>query len=327
MPPSLWSELLESVTLAASAPPVPIIIDTDLAMGVPGSDVGDGYALALALADPDIQVRAITCVHGNADVDSVVLLSKEILDRLRHRHVPVYRGASTPLCASVRHREAFPTLAEQFGHHTADAGPAAARIAELVAAHPGEITIVAIGPLTNVATAIDIDPDLPALVREIVIVGGQASTTDGDPPELNFSTDPAAAAAVLGSGAPIRVLGHDVTARGRLRRDEAAVMSIGGNSFERYAGRHTMAWIDHLGTVAEGTRRGATCALHDPVAVAVLTRPELVRWEPAHVTATDASPLNGDVDASPNALLARALDVPGYLAHLFAAIEGLDAKD
>lgn len=314
------------MTLAASAPPVPIIIDTDMAMGVPGSDVGDGFALALALADPDIHVRAVTCVNGNADVDSVVLLTKEILDRLRHRHVPVYRGASTPLCA-VRHRKSSATVAQQFGHHTADAGPAAARIAELVAVHPGEITIVAIGPLTNVATAIDIDPDLPALVREIVIVGGQASAADGDPPELNFATDPAAADAVLGSGAPIRVLGHDVTARGRVRRDEAAAMSIGGNSFERFAGRHTMAWIDHLGTVFGGTRRSTTCALHDPLAVAVLTRPGLVGWDPARVTATDASPLNGEVDLAPNALLARDLDAPGYLAHLFAAIGKLDAKD
>ena len=322
-------------------PALPVILDTDLAMGVPGSDIDDGFALALALADPGLDLVAVTCVGGNADVESAVLLAKELLELLDRRHVPVHRGAAAPLC----HPELRPGAPEQiraaFGRHEADPGPAAARIAELVAERPGEITIVAIGPLTNLAAAISLNPDLPTQVREVVIMGGVYFGHTHElrrPGEFNFLIDPEAANAVLRSGAPIRLVGLDVTSRVRLTRAEAEAMAAEGRGFQRFAGRYTTAWIDHLAERHPGALgAGESCALHDPLAVAVVTRPDLVDWVPAHVTVLDGASvgrgaaitdlLGAPDPPSPNARVARAVDTEGFRDHFFSTIRALDAKD
>ena len=130
-------------------PALPVILDTDLAMGVPGSDIDDGFALALALADPGLDLVAVTCVGGNADVESAVLLAKELLELLDRRHVPVHRGAAAPLCHPELRRGAPEQIRAAFGRHEADPGPAAARIAELVAERPELRHVVLMCPAVN----------------------------------------------------------------------------------------------------------------------------------------------------------------------------------
>ena len=103
-----------------------ILLDTDLAMGAPGSDIDDGFALALALADPGLVVETVTTVGGNSDVVTSTRLTRELLELLGRTDVPVVEGAP--------------------------AGSAAAEeLTRRVMAEPGELTIVAIGPLTNLA--------------------------------------------------------------------------------------------------------------------------------------------------------------------------------
>jgi purine nucleosidase len=251
----------EPLTTPPTAGPTRIILDTDLAMGAPGSDIDDGFALALALADPGLRVEVVTTVGGNSDVVTSTRLTHELLDVLGRTDVPVVQGLPAD-------------------------EDAAEEIVRRVLAEPGELTLVTIGPLTNVARAIALEPRVATAVREVVVMGGvylEQTNVSAMPGEYNFWCDPEAAQAVLQSGAPLRLVGLDVTRRVRLTRADAARLAEGG-AFGRLAAEHTLGWIDFQERVKprEEIEQGS-CALHDPLAVAVVTRPDLVTWREAHV--------------------------------------------
>ena len=306
-----------------------IILDTDLAMGVPGSDIDDGFALALALASREINVELITTVNGNADVESCSLLTLELLDRLDHAHIRVVEGASSPFQSPDRRRRAPDAIQDQFGHRSPSPGYAAAEIASLVAAEPGEITVVAIGPLTNIAVAVNMDPDFASNVKEIVIMGGVflgGTNKKNMPGEFNFWVDPEAADAVLRSGAKIRVVGLDVTEKVRLTRSSAEQMRDSGLPFGSFAGDYTLGWIDYMSSKSPGDPTAVdSCALHDPLAVAALTHPELMSWSPAQVGvvtgpsiargAVVADFLSSDEPPAANALIATSVDADAFVSY------------
>lgn len=275
------------MTAAASAETIRILLDTDMAMGVPGADVDDGFALALALAEPSVVVELVTTVNGNADVESGSFLSGELLERLGVPDIPVVQGAAAPLSFPDRRRGAPDAIRSRFGHHAPSPGYAAAELAARVAAEPGALTVVAIGPLTNIAAAVNLDPDFASNVREIVIMGGVylGHTHDrGMPGEFNFWVDPEAADAVLRSGARIRLVGLDVTLKARLTREQAEDLRTRTGRFAPFAGEHTLRWIEYLAEEAPGDPEAAlSCAMHDPLAVGALTRPDLLDWRDAHV--------------------------------------------
>jgi len=288
-----------------------IILDTDLAMGAPGSDVDDGFALALALADPRLSVELVTTVGGNSDVKTSTRLTRELLELLGRPEVAVVEGAP------------------------ADEG-AAAEIARRVLAEPGELTLVAIGPLTNVARALATSRDVAASVREIVVMGGvflEQTNVAAMPGEYNFWCDPEAAQAVLDSGAALRLVGLDVTRRVRLSRADARELAAGGE-FGKVAARHTEAWIDFQERVKprEELEQGS-CALHDPLAVAVVTRPDLVTWRDAHVAVETAGRVTRGVAVAdllmwedpptPNCRIATAVDAQAFRELFVERMAGL----
>ena len=314
-----------------------IILDTDLAMGAPGSDIDDGFALALAHADPGLRLDLVTTVAGNTDVESATLLTAELARRLG-LDVPVVKGAA----AALVRPQVVRTPAEHVEALRGSVAPpvpgyAAAAIAEHVMAHPGEITVVAIGPLTNVAAALNLEPRLAANVRELVVMGGAFLRTMPSrrmPGEFNVWSDPEAAQAVLRSGVPQRWVGLDVTLQVRLTRDHARRLAAGGTAFGRFAGEATTAWIDHVAAENPGSEVDRdSCPMHDPLAVAVVTRPDLVTTrEVAVEVVTGEGPARGvlltdlreSADPPPaNARVATAVDVDGFLEHFLSLVGDL----
>jgi purine nucleosidase len=306
-----------------------VVLDTDLGMGHPGSDIDDGFALALALADPGLRVELVTTVNGNTDVDTATRLTVDLLARLGRGDVPVARGCAAPLVRASRSRaDARGTVGRGQGDPPSGAAShAAVQIAERVLAEPGELTVVAIGPLTNLALALSLDPRVATAVAGIVVMGGvylEQTNVAGMPGEFNFWVDPDAASVVLGSGAPLRLVGLDVTRKVRLTREHTAALAATGGAFGRYAADCADQWIDHLAQTMPGDERGRdSCALHDPLALATVTRPDLVEWHAAHVTVETGSDRSRGVAVAdllttsepptPNAQIAVGVDSAGFL--------------
>jgi purine nucleosidase len=288
-----------------------VLLDTDLAMGAPGSDIDDGFALALAIADPGITLEVVTTVGGNSDVQTSTRLTTELLEVLGRSDLGVVEGLPA--------RE-----------------DAAAEIARRVLDEPGEITVVAIGPLTNVARALELDPGVAGAVREVVAMGGVylgQTNVAAMPGEYNFWCDPDAAQAVMESGVPLRLVGLDVTRQVRLSREDARRLADGG-AFGRLAAEHTQAWIDFQERVKprEEIEQGS-CALHDPLAVAVVTRPDLVTWQEAHVAVETegrftrgvavADLLMWEDPPAPNCRIATGVDAAGFRELFLARMAAL----
>lgn len=313
-----------------------IILDTDLAMGAPGSDIDDGFALALAHADPDLQLDLVTTVNGNTDVESATILTAELARRLGLEDLRIVKGAAAPFTHPERIRTPADSVVALATKAPAE-GYAAVEIVRHVMANPGEITIVAIGPLTNVAAALLLEPRLAQNVAEIVIMGGVFFGTRPNrdmPGEFNVWTDPESAAAVLRSGARLRWVGLDVTLKVRLSREHAQRMLAADTDFAPFAGEATLAWIRHLQQQNPGSPADAdSCAMHDPLAVAVVSHPELVTFVDAHVSVVTGDGLARGVmitdllqSADPpaaNCRVAVSVHADAFTAHFLRLITGL----
>jgi purine nucleosidase len=305
-----------------------IILDTDVAMGAPGSDIDDGFAMALAVDLADQSLELVTTVNGNTDVETSTLLALDLLDRLGRPDIPVVKGAARPLLRPVHEHPARDRVAgvrERLAGRKPAAGRAAMAIVDHVLANPGEISLVAIGPLTNVALALALEPEVSSAVKEIVVMGGvflRTTSVLAMPGEFNIWIDPEAAAIVLNSGAPLRFIGLDVTLQVQLGRADADRLTATGRPFAGYAGTCAHAWIDYLRDAYPG-RGFCSAPMHDPLAVAVVSRPQLVTWRPAHVAVEVCSDITRGVTVADllasrnpppaNCLVATEVDSPAFI--------------
>lgn len=272
-----------------------VIIDTDPGLGEPGSDIDDGLAIALALRAPQLDVLGLTVVNGNVDLATGVHVARNLADRLGVPDLPVLAGANTPLTrdmASVRALfDAVP------GHGAARSsgdlrGPSADISAvdwmiEQAAQSPNEITVIAIGPMTNIALAIQKSSAFATNIREFVLMAGSATgyaqniTVVGD---FNAYVDPEALDILVRSGAKITMVGLDQTSRVLLTRDDANEMLASADPFAQWAGECTHAWIDYLARAfPKRPEHKFGCFLHDPLVVAAFIEPALCEWDNAHV--------------------------------------------
>ncbi len=268
-----------------------MILDCDPGNGVPGSDVDDGLALGLILRSPEFEMEAVTVVGGNTAVDVGTPAGLAVLEAAGSS-VPLYRGASRPLAedpapwrASLDGRRTVEPAVSVYRGTSYPAptrrpapGSAAEAIVNSVNAHPGEVTIAAVGPLTNVAQAILIDPDLPRKVRQIAIMGG-AFNVWHRPQELNVCYDPEAAHIVVTCGAPVVMVPLDTTLRTGMARDDVERLIASADPLAHYLGVTSDPWLRWVGAV----RNRASFPLHDPLAVAVLLERGFVTVERAHV--------------------------------------------
>jgi purine nucleosidase len=189
----------------------PFLIDTDTA-----SD--DAVALLLALRHPGVEVRAVTVVAGNVPVDQGVQNALYTVE-LAGADVPVYRGAPAPRVRAlhtgqaVHGEDGMGDVGLDLTGRSAAAGEAAQALVDEIRARPGEVTLVTLGPLTNVAAAFERAPDAAAKLRSLVVMGGTSDHRGNITAvaEYNVWADPEAAAIVFGAGAPLTMVGWDIS--------------------------------------------------------------------------------------------------------------------
>jgi inosine-uridine nucleoside N-ribohydrolase len=249
-----------------------VIFDTD-----PGVD--DAMALAFLAAHPDVEVAAITSVFGNAAVDITTRNALYLAQRFGV-NAPVYAGAADPLAQSRLASPAFVHghdglgdvgVADSFSAEPAP-GFAADRIVEIIRANPGEITLLAVGPLTNLALALQADPTIARDVAEVVIMGGVFREPGNVSPvaEANIRCDPHAADVVFGAAWPVTAVGLDVTHQTTLATHQAkslADASPAGAFLWEISRSYEALYQERNGFPG--------CALHDVTAAICVVRPDL----------------------------------------------------
>lgn len=309
-----------------------ILLDCD-----PGVD--DALAIAYAVGRPDIDLVGITTVGGNVGLDKTTGNALRVLDFLGAADVPVTRGSAVPLLR-------VPVTAEQV--HGTDGlrgarlpapvtaprpGYATDFIIDTVRSAPGEITLVATGPLTNIALALRQEPALASSVRDFVIMGGSSARGNITPAaEFNIAVDPEAAAIVFSAGWTVTMVGLDVTLQATA--DAAVIERV--RSLGRLA---TDLVLPCLLSYADGDEAGSATdpthglEVHDVCAVAYVARPAVLGCEAAQVIVeTTGRWTSGmtvtDFRASPehrNALVATTIDVPAFWDSVLDAYTALAA--
>jgi inosine-uridine nucleoside N-ribohydrolase len=252
-----------------------VVIDTD-----PGVD--DAFALMLAMRSPELKVEAITVVSGNLPLEITLPNALRMVEICDRTDIPVAAGAAAPLIrrrvtAADAHGEnglggfklPLPKLAAVKEH-------AAELICRIVLEHPGEVTLIGLGPLTNIALALRSEPGLAKAIKNIVLMGGSLSGGNVTPAaEFNFYVDPEAASIVFNSGVPITMVGLDVTRRVELTEPYVRQLEAGTNKPSRAAAGIARAIMATYR--GHGEKGGPN--LHDPLAVSALIRPEILTFE------------------------------------------------
>lgn len=259
-----------------------VIIDCDPGNGIPGANIDDGLALALAIAAPQISLEMITTVAGNTPVEIGYAVAKDFVQQLGVP-VSVYRGAARALREDPQPwREKLDHGVDQYGlrqlwadvpvpqAYQATKPLAPEAIGELICNNPGEITLVATGPLTNVAIALQLYPQLVHAVKNIVIMGG-VFNVPGYLKDTNFGLDPEAAHAVLTSGAPVTLVPMDVTTKTQMLHTDLDRLAAAENVLGRYLEKTIRPWI----TYSMQTRNLPGCWIHDVLTIAWLLDPSL----------------------------------------------------
>lgn len=309
-----------------------IIIDTDT-----GCD--DAVAMLMALLDPGIKVEAITTVCGNVPLDVATKNALLMVELAGKEQPPVYTGAERPLfrdlvtAAAVHGSDGLGEMHLPHPPIQPTAGYAAVAILDLVKRYPGEIEIVTLGPVTNIAAALFLDPAAMAGVKHIYSMGTNGFTGSGSTPaaEFNVYVDAESYDRMLRSGIPITIIGID-QCLGEAAMDEEEIEEITACGTE--AGRFTIRCNRTRMEFAQKRFGKKRLALPDAVAMAAAIWPELVLDAPHCYcyTCTKEAQAYGQViiddrrlraitdyegiTEPPNALVVRTMDYKGYKQRL-----------
>ena len=293
----------------------PVLIDTD-----PGVD--DALALLQAWGTASLAVEVITTVAGNVPVAAATLNLFRLLALRKPQPWPVVgQGAAAPLARALRtatryHGEdGLGDLADwPAAHPTLAPEGAVALILAAARRHGRRLTLIALGPLTNVALAIEADAAAMRSVGRVVAMGGAVDVPGNVTPdaEFNMHVDPDAARRVVDAGLPLDLVPLDATRQALLERDalDAALAATPAPFAER---------VRRFTAHSFGADGGRGMVLHDPLAVGVAVDPSLTTWEAVRVD------IGGDgqtrrVAGAPNVRVARRVDAPRFMQSFLRAL-------
>ncbi|MEU9407297.1 nucleoside hydrolase [Streptomyces sp. NPDC048281] len=306
--------------------PIPVIIDCD-------TGVDDALALLFAVRHPGLELRAVSCVAGNTDVDGVVRNTLTVLERAGAGDVPVARGAERPLieaARSARHVHGSDGMGD-LGLPAPTRRPADVDAVTLlrreILGSPRPVTLIPTAPLTNIALLLRTHPEVTRNIERIVFMGGAVATGNATPvAEFNVWHDPEAAAVLLTAGVPITMYGLDVFQRVVVPGAEVRRLRASTEPGARLAGdllAHRPAAPDPVGDAPDGDDpagglgdAGAVCAVADPGGLTTRLLPVEVSLAPGPTrgqTVVDRRPRPGEAEiqggAREQALVDVALDV------------------
>jgi len=306
-----------------STVPLPVVLDVD-------TGVDDACALLLAALHPQVDLRGVTCVGGNASVDDVVRNTLKVLDIADRADVPVARGAAKPLlepASDARHVHGNDGMAD-LGWPDSDRHRDGRHAVELLrdvladasrGGPDGRITLVPLAPLTNIALLLRTYPEVAAGLREIVFMGGAAQAGNATASaEFNVWHDPEAAAIVLESAAeldiPVVMYGLDVFYGVRITSKRAKrLISVGGRGPAELAGRLVEYQCGRFGqpdaTIGDA---GAVCAVIDRAGLTTTRLPvrvELAGTYSRGRTIVDRRDWSGDIAHDPHGMAPTSVEV------------------
>jgi inosine-uridine nucleoside N-ribohydrolase len=310
-----------------------VILDVDT-----GTD--DAVAIMFAALHPDLQLVGVTTVNGNLPVDKTTDNTLRVLDWIGHRDIPVYRGLSRAIARPGRldaihawrdspgdgHGSTLPIPATDLAQQDV---AAVEYLVQTLRSTTEQLTLVAVGPLSNVATAVAIAPSLVETVDELVVMGGSHAIGNVTASaEFNIWADPEAASAVFSAGFErLTLVPLDATYQAQLTRADCA-------EFERLgtpAGIAAARFIGRRIDAAEVTTQTPATPVHDVMCPAYLVRPEVITTRQLHVEVETASPLTEgrtvmdlrpDTTAVPNAHIALGADRVALVDLLMSTFAG-----
>jgi inosine-uridine nucleoside N-ribohydrolase len=264
-----------------------MIIDTDPAMGTLGGDPEDSFAIMLALNSPEVTVEGITIVQGNVPAEKGYSNAHHLLSLLDRQDVPLRRGCLRPMNAQrttqitfLEQRYATEQITPMLEPKGTDAD-AVSFLIDTVLSSPGEITLVTIGPLTNVATAVQQSAEFACALKNIVMMGGTAECAGNISPsaEFNYWQDPDAADIVFRSGADLTMVGLDVCHQTHLHPSQVEECASHGTPLGQFVQASSAPWFQ----IMAGASGSGALHLYDSLAMAVAMDPSLVTLEDSYV--------------------------------------------
>lgn len=307
---------------------VPVLIDCD-----PGHD--DAIALVLALGAPGLEVRGVTTVFGNCALPDATRNALQVLDLAGRPDVPVAAGAAGPLVGETALGNYVHGASGLDGpeldppSRAADPRSAVQLMVDVLEQTEDPVTLVATGPITNVARLLLDRPDLAERVAEVVFMGGSTGRGNHTPAaEFNTYADPEALDVVLRSGLRVRMVGLNLTHQALATPEVVDRL----RAMPHRLGQVAAGWMGFFGSSYRRVWDFAAPPVHDPCTIAALVAPELVGWRESFVAVeldgrwtrgATVVDLDGRLDQAPNCAVALELDAVAYWDLLLGAVDEL----
>ena len=309
--------------------PTRILIDCD-----PGHD--DAVAILLALGAPAIELLGVTTTFGNCAVADATRNALKVLALAGRADVPVAVGAAGPLLGEAQLGNYVHGASGLDGPELPEAVapplevPAVEFLARATRDSPTPVTIVATGPITNVARLLQDHADVTGNIGEVIFMGGSTQRGNHTPTaEFNTYADPEALDVVLKSGVPCRMVGLNLTHQALATQDIVNRMA----AMDHEVGRTCAAWMGFFGDSYERIWEFEAPPVHDPCTIAALIDPDIIEWRDAFVAVElDGTWTRGTTvvdlfdrypDQKPNVAVAMQLDAPRYWDLVLASLDAL----